>query len=218
MSEEYYTETGEVICQICKKSFSILTPTHMKKIHDIPNMNEYKLKFPGAPVAGKTFKARQQNVSKGDIFSGESEIDDIQDEISDNELEKLLKNNSKKLVPETTKEPEIKIEENYYGVHPDKLNIINFLKKYFSDVVNNYNFKYITLTGHITYEVITDISIPSKMIDFEFPNTFWHNQGFNDRHFRRERLEENGWKIITFNSSAPHIDEIEVIIRALDLI
>ena len=51
-----FDEKGKVICQVCGKSFMILTPSHLKT-HDGIKYGEYNKMFPDAPVTTDEFKA-----------------------------------------------------------------------------------------------------------------------------------------------------------------
>lgn len=63
MSENYpkLDEQGNVVCQLCGKSFGILTFGHMKKCHNI-GLSEYKTQFKDFPVSSQKFRDNQRKV------------------------------------------------------------------------------------------------------------------------------------------------------------
>jgi hypothetical protein len=204
---ELLNDKGQVGCALCKEFFTIITSNHLKKAHDI-SMNEYKLRFPGAPLSGLIFSSKQK-FKYSNALKSEPIIED--DCISDD-------------TPEIIELPPIKkielpiVECNYYGIHEDKVEILKYLKTIFSSIENNYIFDKYSLGGFLEHQTVMDIADKNKRIDFEFPDTFWHNIGFTDKHYREQRLMDSGWKIINFNTLAPTINEVESILRENKLI
>ncbi len=62
-------------------------------------------------------------------------------------------------------------------ISPDKLHILNYLVNIFTKdkIENNFYVEKKFLNGAIDYRFITDIAIPSLMLDIEFNKAFWHN-------------------------------------------
>lgn len=53
-----------VICELCKKEFSLISSSHLKFIHKI-NIVEYKKKFPNTPTISETSHLNRSNSLKG---------------------------------------------------------------------------------------------------------------------------------------------------------
>ena len=51
-----FDSKGNVVCQICGKSFLVISPMHLKK-HNIL-FNDYVKRYPNAPVSGEEFNKR----------------------------------------------------------------------------------------------------------------------------------------------------------------
>ena len=88
MSSEDYTYPlmdgdGKVICQLCGKSFLVISPKHLGK-HDI-RYSEYKLRFPDAPLSTSEFAAsskygRVKNIFDDEEIFVEDEMENLEDE------------------------------------------------------------------------------------------------------------------------------------------
>ena len=217
-------ELGKVVCQICKQPFSIITVLHLKK-HNI-TLEAYKATYPDAKISSNAFKATQQ-FRHTKMFSPPKAIDTNtqQDEISDEIIDLVHEVKPSTYQPKVVSKIIEKVETpitydsgEFYGIHPDKVKIILYLRSLFSNVKNNYIFDKFTLGGHLEYQIVMDIAILSKNIDFEFPNTFWHNPGYLDKQYREPRLISDGWTVITILSNSPSLSEIEFQLRDLKLI
>jgi hypothetical protein len=99
----------------------------------------------------------------------------------------------------------------------DKMILLNFLLSKFTDVQNNYFIEGFSINNIMIYKYVTDISIPDRMIDIEFPNSFWHNydvaKASRDMHLKRD-----GWKIIDVNSRMPKLDDLKFELKKWKLI
>ena len=209
---ELLNDKGQVGCAICKEFFTIITSNHLKKAHDI-SMNEYKLKFPDAPLSGLIFSSKQKFKYSGSLKSGPITEDDCITDFSHQSIQEMIPE------PEPIQKIELPVADcNYYGIHEDKVKILKYLKTIFSTIENNYIFDKYALSGQLEHQTVMDIADKNKRIDFEFPNSFWHNIGFTDKNYREQRLIDSGWKIITINSIGPSVDEIESELKALNLI
>ena len=209
---ELLNDQGQVGCAICKKFFTIITSGHLKKDH-MMTMVEYRTKYPDAPLAGEIFSAKQHG-RYNDMFSNTPYPEDS---ITDSKP-KIIKETQIKANDDPKEKIEIQaLKENYYGVHEDKVRILNFLKNFFPNLVNNYILGKISLGGSLEYRICMDIADPTKKLDFEFPTTFWHNVGFPDKHYREQRLQDCGWKIISFTRGTSN-PEIEYILKELKLL
>lgn len=240
---EKVTDKGKVICQICGEEFPIITPSHLKNKHTI-SLSIYREKFPDCPITSIEYKARQRYL-KGNLFSKtdqgptvddidlnklnltKTDIVDIEKEIGIQEKIQDIKKEEKKLRVRRDSEKlivkEVKVEERDLfptpKISPRKLQILEFLKSVFppNSVINNYMIDKITLAGNLEYQIITDISIPLKKIDLEFPKTFWHNRGMHDV-YRNLKLERDGWIVIEINKADVNIDDVRTYLEHRKLI
>lgn len=236
-----YDEKGMVICQECGKSFSQITNQHLK-FHQI-TIPEYKIKYPDFPISSESFKAKQK-FKKVNVFNDppvnepltnledlEIKSHQIQEEIKIEEtnefdldkipvVSKEFANEVSNFIEEVksfTEENKIKFPDPRNIIHKDKLKILNFLLYYFQDLKNSYFIEKINKSGMLESRLITDICIPSRMLDIEFPNAFWHNRDV-PKHNRDTTLKESGWKIIDINESKPTITDVKNALKKFNLI
>jgi len=235
-----YDEKGMVICQECGKSFGMITSTHLKKFHDI-SIEEYKLKYPDISIASEAFRAKQKlknvklfNDTPAEIPVNKQEeinFDQISEEIKIEEtnefdidkipvVSKEFANEVSNFIEEVktfTTGNQVKFPDPKNIIHRNKLKILNFLLFYFNDLKNSYFIEKINKNGILESRLITDICIPSKKLDIEFPNTFWHNRDV-PKHNRDTTLKETGWKIIDINESNPTITDVKNALKKFNLI
>lgn len=216
-------QKSNIKCQLCGKEFPIITPSHLKRKHGI-GLVDYREKFPDAPITSVEYKTRQRFL-KGNLFK--SDENPIVDDIDFTKLELNKDDNldiesitKVKMEPptfkETPEEPPKKVKDvkqylsQKSNILPNKQRILDFLETVFppNTVINNYMIDLLGTTGLLKFQTITDIAIPYKKIDFEFPKTFWHNSGIPDP-FRNLKLEREGWIVITINTMTPSVDEVK---------
>ena len=208
-----FDEKGKVYCQECGKTFMILTPSHLKT-HNM-KYSEYSNKFPGAPTTTEQFKAlsmysRPSKYTKEDveILGKEKIIDEDIPVISDDF--------------EEPKEQIVKKFDTPMAAKKDE--IFTFLANYLPHLEMDYQLdifgpQTVLFGKQLLYSTITDFADPMLKINFEFPNTFWHNAevvGAEDPN-RTTKLKEFGWKVITIKSKSPNINEIAKELEKLDL-
>ena len=207
-------EKGHVVCQICGQAFKVIVATHLKK-HEV-SMDQYKQRFPEAPISSDEFKTTQKYAATTDLFKEkaipkeklEAIIDDVvyefpeevivqeEPEIEELELDVL----PKKAVKETTSIDPIKRMKN---------NIFKCLQQFYPNIQENFMIQKLSLTNHLEYEFITDFADPVMRINIEFPDTFWHNRHMYVDPTRNSKLMLDGWKVIEIHSSSPSIEKIE---------
>lgn len=186
-------EKGKIICQICGKSFLLISPTHLKK-HNI-KFDDYKKRFPDAPVANEEFADRGKFGKVKNLFS---ESEDVEPIIEDNE-------------PEIE---ELKIEtfiQNSTPVNPMeamKMRILDQLKLYFNNVRKDYLIRQFGVDQRLKFEFITDFCDPILKIVIQFPDTFWHNKEALIDINKNYKLSKYGWKIIEIPGKSPDYDTI----------
>ena len=206
---ERFDEGGKVICQVCGKSLGFVTPAHLKT-HKM-RFAEYKEKFKDFPLKSLPWEAKANKNNKIDLFK---KIVDENEKIENIKpiKPKPIKTKNIKLKEKNT--PKTKIKRTISGFQ-GKNNIFNLLKKSYPNLVMNYYIDKKLNTGAYEYYFITDMADPVTKIDFEFPDTFWHN---NDNVFNVNRdtiLKRDGWRVLVFKGASPKPKNIE---KDLDII
>ena len=218
-------ENGKIICQICNIHSGCINTNHLKK-HGL-TLNEYKEMYPGINVVSQSFKeakGRGRKKTEGDVKITEDiimdevpikaqEIPEVKIEDLKTRIDRIRKISSE--FEDVLKDDDLS-SNPFYSTYPDlsnnipkdKIKILSFIMSYFPDVVNSYFIEKISLGGSLEYKLITDIAIPSKKIDIEFPDAFWHNKDIQ-KHIRDNRLENDGWKIINIRGFKPSIDFVK---------
>lgn len=194
-------KNGKVLCQLCGKEYKIISPTHLKKDHNI-TFGEYKLRFPKAPVSGVGFKSLSVLGKEKNIFVEKEfekfdnpEIEEYDEPIIDEEinLSMVLDN--------------LKSTSTDICVSSKEL-ILDYLKSYFTHIKKDYMIQVNSIDERLLFEFITDFADPELKIDIEFPNTFWHNRMSYIDPNRDLKLKEHGWKIIEIKSNNPKLENI----------
>jgi len=209
IDSQYYDERGNVICQLCKKSFNIISPTHLKKEHGI-KFNTYKSQFPDAPISGDKFSKTMKYV-KTDFFRKDDNVDTIP------QIENILTENFEEKLKEFSNFKKPKQFTLSYNIQKSKVDILNFLICYFDEIENSYFIEKYTLSGHLDYRFITDIVDLKTKTNFEFPNSFWHNRDVAKAH-RDLKLKSDGWTIIDILSKSPTVTDVEEELKKRHLI
>lgn len=207
MSEEYQfpftNDDGKVLCQLCGKPYLVITPQHLKKKHNI-SYNEYKLRFPDAPLSCEEFAKRGKFGKIKDMFVEEMLGDETKVEEPEFSFDEPIYEEELKL----DKEPEDIVQKN-------KNKILEYLSFYFSNMQKDFMIQERTLDGKIQYQCISDFADPVLKINFEFPKTFWHNQDIYIDPNRKQKLESYGWKVIEINSNSPTFKTIKKRVQQL---
>jgi hypothetical protein len=208
MSSEDYPyplmdKDGKLICQLCGESFLVISPKHLGK-HDI-RYSEYKLRFPDAPLSTSEFAASSRYGRVKNIFDDE-EI------IVEDEMENLEEEFEGMEDPEIVEEIDIdKLTQTIHQykdpMQQRKSKILDHLRSFFSNIQQDYMIQLIDGGGFLRSEFITDFADPVLKIDIEFPDVFWHNEGFLDPN-RDNKLKVYGWKIITISGNGPSSEKI----------
>lgn len=206
---------GKVLCQMCGKPFLIISPRHLKR-HEV-TLNEYKLRFPDAPISGEEFNAQSLHGKNKNLFLQNGE--DVEEVTVSLETEPVEE------IPEPIVEEEINIEELYNKTLPQQVDhcdaskdkILDHLNSFFSNMKKDHLIQIYTMDNRLLHEFISDFADPVLKINFEFPKTFWHNRMNGSDEIRDLRLKENGWKVIRNNSRNPTYQDIEKIIDGLKL-
>lgn len=207
MSSEDYPyplkdESGKLICQICGKSYLIISPKHLLS-HGI-RYSEYKLRFPNAPLSTSEFAAQSRYGKFKDVFSDDDEM------IVEDEIESIGKEFDGMEEPEIHEELEIDITKLSQTIRKykdpmqeRKSKILDHLRSFFSNIQQDYTVQLIDGGGMLKSEFITDFADPILKIDIEFINVFWHNEGMVDMN-RDNKMKEYGWRVINIRGNNPN--------------
>ena len=215
MSEHSYPEVndeGKVICQICGRPFLVISVTHLKK-HGI-TLDQYRTRYPNMPISSKTFKSRGKFGRMG-LFKKESKKE-LEDVIEDDGLpEKKVEHVAVPTVENIDDfSKSFKVESPNDPITKKKQEIIEYLRGIFPNVQENYFIQKVSLSGHLEYEFITDFADPLLKVDFEFPNTFWHNKNRYVNVNRNKILRSDGWKVVEIQSNYPSLKMLEEAVKS----
>jgi len=197
-------KTGRVTCQICGESFQVISPTHLKK-HNL-SYADYIKRYPTAPLSSKEFNVKTKYGKVKELFAPKekevleevivNETPTIENEI---DVEKILKENS-------FKDP----------IKQVKSQILDDLKSFFTNIRQDYLIEeYGKVSGRLKYQFITDFTDPILKVIVQFPNTFWHNRESNTDPLKNEKLEADGWKVLTVKGRAPSRRDIQKVVDSM---
>jgi len=191
-----FDSKGKVICQICGKSFLVISPLHLKK-HNII-FSDYVKRYPNAPVSSEEFNKRSKiGRDKDMLFMEQQEKGivnpEVNPEIEELDIEKIMQK---------------EIEEN--PMKSSKNRILDILRVLYTNVRPDYMIRQFGTDGNLKFEFITDFCDPILKIVIQFPDTFWHNQEMYIDLNKKIKLESYGWlyfEIPTDNPSKELIDK-----------
>jgi len=208
------TKLEKIKCMICGKETSLITSTHLH-MHNT-TVAEYKINFPEAPLSGSSFR--------GNVGKSMRKINKNDDTVLDSLIESSPKVDKSKLplieelietrLPPVLKRLKSKFVDPSNSIHPEKLEILDYLIGIFPDVQNNYRYEGRTLAQIIEFIIMTDIAIPSKNIDLEFPKSFWHNIDYcRPDGVKNPTMRQNGWDVIEIDSTHPDVEDVKKILK-----
>lgn len=197
-----YDESGKVICQLCGKPFLVITPSHLKKYHGV-TYEQYKVRF-GDNLSTKEFITKMKYGKFKDLMTesdpqiGE-DIQIIDEPVVEEEFEvsKIFEKNLK------DKDPITKIRRQF----------LDRLRFHFVNIRENYVVNDFTVGGVLKYEYITDFCDPILKIIVDFPQTFWHNVDSYFDMMKNQKLETDGWMIITVPGKSPSFEDVDKAVR-----
>lgn len=217
MSESYpypfVTEKGKVICQICGKDYLIISPKHLKT-HNL-TFDEYKLRFPDAPISSKEFNKLGKIGKDKNVFV-EQELSSIEEE--EKKIKAMLEEDD---IPEKDVEPTVDQEIDFDKVYEEtpqkdkdifalsKDRILDHLRAFYTNIKKDHMIQVFNIQNHLLFEFISDFADPILKVNIEFPNTFWHNRMPYEDINRDKKLAEYGWKVIRIASHAPKFKDIQ---------
>ena len=174
-----FDSKGKVVCQICGKSFLVISPLHLKK-HNI-SFGDYVKRYPNAPVSSAEFNKRSKiGKNKETLFMDQQEKGivnpEVNPEIEEIDIEKIMKR---------------EIEEN--PMKSTKNRILDILRVIYTNVRPDYMIRQFGTDGNLKFEFVTDFCDPILKIVIQFPDTFWHNQEMCIDLNKKIKLESYGW-------------------------
>lgn len=193
----FFNEKGKLICQICGKSFLVISPRHLQT-HKI-KYADYTKRFPQAPLSSDEFIARGKYGKNKNIFPlseiGEEHLveeDYDPPDVEDIEIEKFLT----KQIPLSPMEAM-------------KSKFLDHIRMYFANVKKDYFVRQLGKDGNLKFEFITDFCDPVLKVVIQFPDTFWHNSEAALDPNKNYKLSQFGWKVIEIPSSNPKLETID---------
>ena len=206
---EPFDDEGKVVCQICGKSYQVISPRHLA-VHKI-QYADYTKRYPDAPLASDQFTVKSKYGKNSGLFVDDKDINDdiIDEEIyvdEEPELEDLEFETAIKKMVEETRDP----------MAVQKTRVFDHLRLHFANVEKDYSIRHISpISKKQIFEYITDFCDPVLRIVIQFPNTFWHN---NDRYMdplKNDKLKKHNWKVIEVKSKAPSPEDIDSVIDSM---
>ena len=187
-----FDKDGKPICQICGKSFLVISPMHLRK-HNI-KYGEYTKRFPQAPLSSEEFIALGKYGKNKDLFLQTLEAAP-QDEpqIETLEIKKFAAKYEKPLSP----------------MESMKLRIIDHLKMHFTNIKKDYMIRQFGIDNNLKFEFVTDFCDPVLKIVIQFPDVFWHNVDAAFDMNKNFKLSQHGWKVIEIPTNNPSFELID---------
>ena len=233
---QHFSEDGRAICQLCGRSFHVITPKHLERKHDT-TIKLYREQFPEFPIVSKQFMAKQQR-QRSTLFQGaeeekKKEVEEVLETIRRNEdfIEEGEPEIALPIEEDETRIPkieEVDFEKEPLPVPPkdeiefletspqEKIDIVRYLKGIFPHMKNNFAVEKRGLHGEMHYQLVTDMADPKLRVIFSFPRSFWHNETL-DFNRLKEQLIADGWDVVVINSRNPSIGDVEKVLRTSDL-
>ena len=206
---EPFDDEGKVVCQICGKSYQVISPRHLA-VHKI-QYADYTKRYPDAPLASEQFTAKSRYGKNSSLFVDDKDIgDDILDEEiyvdEEPELEEFEMENALKKIVEETRDP----------MALQKMRVLDHLRLHFANVEKDYSIRHISpISKKQIFEYITDFCDPVLRIVIQFPNAFWHNNDNYMDPLKNDRLKEHNWKVLEVKSRAPSVENIDAAIDSM---
>lgn len=211
MSEYQYpflSEEGKVICQVCGKPYLVISPRHLNT-HNI-KYDEYKLRFPDAPLSSDEFNAAAKYGKEKVVFV-EKEMETFEDEtdLPDEEVEEIIVDEDPEIEDEINLREELEKENKEVDIMAIQKNkILDHLRIFFTNIEKDYMIYFRGVDGTLKSRFITDFADPVLKVVVDFPKTFWHNDDLTPDPNKKLKLNQAGWKIIEIKSMAPKLSEI----------
>jgi hypothetical protein len=205
---EPFDNKGKVVCQICGKSFLVISPRHIA-VHKI-KYADYTKRYPTAPLSSDAFNVKSKYGKNSTLFVDDADLkgDLLDEEImvdEEPELDDLEFENEMHKIMEEVRDP----------MAAQKLRVLDHLRLHFANIEKDYMVRHYAPNKNLIYEFVTDFCDPVLRVVIQFPNTFWHN---NDKHIdplKNRKLEEQNWKVLIVDSRAPTPRDIDKVIDSM---
>lgn len=181
-----FDSKGKLLCQICGKPFLTLSPKHLLK-HNI-TFDDYRKRYPQAPLSSKEFNARSKFGKNKEIFMDQQgkNIEPPEPEIEELDIETIM-------LKEVQSNP-MKAMKN---------RILDYLRVNYTNVRSDYMIRQFGIDNRLKFEFITDFCDPILKVVFQFPDTFWHNKDLLLDLNKKLKLESYGWKVFEIPTQNP---------------
>jgi hypothetical protein len=206
---EPFDDKGKVVCQICGKSYQVISPRHLAT-HKI-EYADYTKRYPDAPLASDEFTVKSKYGKNSTLFVNDKDINDdiMEEEIyvdEEPELEDIELETALKKVVEETRDP----------VQVQKMRVLDHLRLHFANVEKDHTIREISpMTGKHIFEYITDFCDPVLKVVIQFPNTFWHNKDMHLDPQKNLRMRQYKWQVVVIESKVPSVKEIDSAIDSM---
>jgi len=210
-----FNEQGKVVCQICGKSYLVISPRHLGT-HNI-KYDEYKLRFPNAPLSSEEFNASSKYGKEKHLFV-EEELSKFEEEmpLPDLDVEEIVVNEDPDIDEEIDLSKLLKTDKLENDVMARSKNrILDHLRVYFTNIEKDFLIDQYGVDDNLKFHFITDFCDPVLKIVIQFNNTFWHNSELAVDPNKKIKLEQYGWKVVEFESVNPTFKEISVAVESL---
>ena len=193
-SHPMFDEKGKVVCQICGKSFLVISPRHLG-LHNI-KYADYTKRYPNAPLSTQEFKARgkygKNKMFECEEIGDEQLVDECEPEVEELDIEKLAK-----------------VQKNMSPMDAMKSRILDHLRLYFANIRKDYLITQMGTDNRLKFEFITDYCDPILKVVIQFPDTFWHNVEAGIDPNKNLKLSQYGWKVIEIPTPNPSFELID---------
>ena len=204
---EPFDDKGKVVCQICGKSYLVISPRHLA-VHKI-EYSDYTKRYPTAPLSSEQFTIKSKYGKNSTLFVKEIDEDIMEEEVyvdEEPELEELELETALKRVVDEVRDP----------VQVRKMRVLDHLRLHFANVEKDFTIRHISqISKKQLFEYITDFCDPILKIVIQFPNTFWHNKDAHLDPLKNHRLREHNWKVLIVESRNPTVDQIDSVIDSM---
>lgn len=194
--EDNEEKIGYVKCQLCGKSFGMITPQHLKRFHGI-TVEQYREKYPNQEMWGAAFRSSYK-YSGTELFKN-PDLDKIP-KVEEIRIPQDLEAFNRKETPR---------KEDPKPMPLGKPQIFDELKKHFGYVETNHFIEKVDAGGHLVYRVITDFYVPASRLIIDFPNSYWHNYEPSSESLKKLMIPNDGYKIIRILSRNPTASDVE---------
>ena len=129
---EPFDDKGKVVCQICGKSYLVISPRHLA-VHKI-EYSDYTKRYPTAPLSSEQFTIKSKYGKNSTLFVKEIDEDIMEEEVyvdEEPELEELELETALKRVVDEVRDP----------VQVRKMRVLDHLRLHFANVEKDFTIR-----------------------------------------------------------------------------